>query len=218
MPTHQILLLEDQPDIQAWIIDIVKELFPADEIITADSCQQAKKLIQAYNFTIAILDINLPDGSGLDILRAIKQSSADTLCVMSTIFNDHDNIFTALQGGADGYIIKSESREKYASTLLAINNGEPPLSAQVARMMVSYFQKLPAARTEHSLTKKQSHILMLISQGMQNKEIAAELGLSVYTIMDHIKRLYLKLNISSRAEAAIKAQELGLLDQRPRND
>ncbi|MDH5518156.1 MAG: response regulator transcription factor [Gammaproteobacteria bacterium] len=209
MSLLNILLLEDQPDIQNWISDILKETFPGHIIFKADDIKEAQQHLANQNFTIALLDINLPDGSGLEILKAIKQKHAQTLCVMSTIFDDHDNIFSALQLGADGYIIKSGSRENFKSSLLNINKGEPPLSPKVASMMMNYFHN--HKEPENNLTDRQNQILKMIAQGLQNKEIATELDLSVYTIMDHIKRLYDKLNISSRAQAAIKAQQLGLL-------
>lgn len=209
MENKHIILLEDQAEIQLWIADILAEVFPQHIITKADCVKDANQLLNSKMFNIAILDINLPDGSGLEILDTIKQNHSDTLCIMSTIFDDHDNIFSALQLGADGYIIKSESREKFTKCLLCIDRGEPPLSPKVASMMMNYFKK--QKEPENNLTNRQSEILKMIAQGMQNKEIAAELELSVYTIMDHIKRLYEKLNISSRAQAAVKAQQIGLI-------
>ena len=207
----KILLLEDQKEFRTWISSILGDIFPQHEIICAASIDCATELVDANEFSIAILDICLPDGSGISILKHIKQSQPTTLCIMSTIFDDHKNIFSALQAGADGYIIKGDSRDAFKNSLERITKGEPPLSPAVARMIMGYFKQNQPVNTEHNLSERQVEILTMIAQGMNSREVANELGLSIYTIMDHIKKLYEKLSITSRAEAAICAQKLGLI-------
>lgn len=211
MTNKNILLLEDEPTIQKLIHTVLVELFPQHSLFLAGSIKSCRNLIMSHDFALAILDIHLPDGSGLDILASIKKYKPDTICIMSTIFDDKTSIFSALQRGADGYIIKDNSNTRFRSHLESIIHGEPPLSPKVARLMLSFFKNSPPIGSNANLSVREIQILSMIAKGMRNKEIASELSLSIYTIMDHIKHIYKKLHISSRAEAAIKAQKMGLM-------
>jgi len=208
---QNILLLEDHAETADWINATLQEVFPGHLILLAKSIEEAEALLAQHQFELAILDISLPDGSGIDIIQQLKKNHPNTTCIMSTIFDDHKNIFSALQSGADGYIIKSDSREAFKNSLLCITRGEPPLSPAVARMLMGYFQHNKPVQTEHNLTKRQTEILTMIAKGMHSREVAEELGLSVHTIKDHVKNLYLKLSITSRTEAALAAQKLGFI-------
>lgn len=211
MTNINILLLEDSLHFQAWASSMLEEVFPQHNIFLAESIDGANKILDADEFSIAILDISLPDGSGIEILQRLKQTYADTTCIMSTMFDDHKNIFNALQEGADGYLIKSGSAEEFKTGLECIINGHPPLSPVVARMMMMHFQQNKPVKDEHCLTERQVEILKLIAKGLHNKEVAEELKLSVFTIMDHVKNIYKKLSVNSRTEAALEAQKMGLI-------
>jgi len=211
MNNKNILLLEDDPEMRNWSHSILTDIFPSHKIYCAETIKSCLSLLNNNEFYLTLLDIHLPDGSGLDILSTIKHVNPDIICVISTIFEDKESIFTALQNGANGYIIKDQSREKLKQSLQEITQGKPALSPAVAITMMNFFKNNSPIDDKHNLTRRQIEILTMIAKGMQNKEVARELNLSVYTIMDHIKNLYLKLHVTSRAEAAIKAHKMGLI-------
>jgi len=209
--SKNILLLEDQLTTQEWIASILQEVFPHHTIFKSSSAEQARQLIDCNVFSIAIIKTRLVDDAGISLLKAIKTINPASVCVVSSETSQDQQIFSALQSGADGYIINDGSRINFQNSLQHIHNSEPALSASVVLSMMHYIQQLRPAVEIKKLTPRQSQILALIAQGQANKQIAIELDLSIYTIMDHIKRLYEKLNISSRAQAAIKAHQLGLI-------
>ena len=120
----------------------------------------------------------------------------------------------ALQAGAFGYILKEQARELIIEQLQRISQGEPPLSPSIARRVIAYFaaQNKPQANAlpHVSLTERESEVLLRVAKGFTLPEIGVQLGLSRHTIADYVKQIYRKLNVSSRAEAALEAQRLGL--------
>jgi DNA-binding NarL/FixJ family response regulator len=134
--------------------------------------------------------------------------------VVVTIHDDDEHLFPALQAGAYGYILKEQSRELITEQLQRISQGEPPLSPSIARKVIrKYFASQPAADQRHadvSLTERESEVLLRVAKGFTLPEIGVQLGLSRHTIADYVKQIYRKLNVSSRAEAALEAQRLGL--------
>jgi DNA-binding NarL/FixJ family response regulator len=132
-----------------------------------------------------------------------------------TIHDDDEHLFPALQAGAFGYILKEQARELITEQLQRISQGEPPLSPSIARRVMAYFtaKAKPTVNTtliNVSLTDRESEVLLRVAKGYTLPEIGVQLGLSRHTIADYVKQIYRKLNVSSRAEAALEAQRLGL--------
>jgi len=212
-----ILLLEDLPEIRAWLRDLVVRVFPDARISEAARVHDAIQLVQAQRFDLAMIDLGLPDGSGVDVVTRLRDLQPDAQAVVVTIHDDDEHLFPALQAGAYGYILKEQPRELIAEQLHRISQGEPPLSPSIARRVIAYFtakakphaapaSNLPAV----SLTERESEVLLRVAKGFTLPEIGVQLGLSRHTIADYVKQIYRKLNVSSRAEAALEAQRLGL--------
>ena len=136
-----------------------------------------------------------------------------------TIHEDDDHLFPALQAGAFGYLLKEQSREQLSEQLQRISQGEPPLSPSIARRVIQYFtaqarqqpMREPDNVTPHvQLTDRENEVLLRVAKGFTLPEIGVQLNLSRHTIADYVKQIYRKLNVSSRAEAALEAQRLGL--------
>ena len=134
-----------------------------------------------------------------------------------TIHDDDEHLFPALQAGAFGYILKEQARELITEQLQRISQGEPPLSPRIARRVMAYFSAKAKPQRAHndllpnvSLTERESEVLLRVAKGYTLPEIGVQLGLSRHTIADYVKQIYRKLNVSSRAEAALEAQRLGL--------
>ncbi len=212
---NHILLLEDIPEIRAWLKALVKQVFANAQITECSRVQDALALVNSQRFTLALLDLGLPDGSGVDVIAALREKQPEVLSVIVTIHDDDEHLFPALQAGAFGYLLKEQSRELLVEQLQRMSGGEPPLSPSIARKVIAYFAaqvKKPPSPLLHevSLTDRETEVLLRVAKGYTLPEIGVQLGLSRHTIADYVKQIYRKLNVSSRAEAALEAQRLGL--------
>ena len=209
-----ILLLEDLPEIRAWMRKLVLQVFPDAVISETARIQDAMSLVATQRFDLALIDLGLPDGSGVDEVTKLRDLQPEAQSVIVTIHDDDEHLFPALQAGAFGYILKEQPREQITEQLQRISQGEPPLSPSIARRVMAHFRnqpKPPVANMGHvSLTDRESEVLLRVAKGYTLPEIGVQLGLSRHTIADYVKQIYRKLNVSSRAEAALEAQRLGL--------
>ena len=188
-------------------------------------------------FKLVLVDLELPDGNGMELLSELAQYPATK--IVTTLYSDDDHLFPALQCGADGYLLKEDRFEVLVEELQKIVRGQPPLSPAIARRLLNHFRDSqrgdlrlagfglqppidlgfrPAARCrsrrppDHErLTPRESEVLTYLSKGFTIKEIANLMGIKWFTVNDHIKSIYKKLNVSSRAEAAVLASKQGLV-------
>ena len=213
-----ILLLEDLPQIRAWLKDLLLEVFPDADVSEAARVHEALSLVSAVGFDLALIDLGLPDGSGVDVIAALREQQPEAQSVVVSIHDDDDHLFPALQAGAYGYILKEQARELIKLQLERISQGEPPLSPSIARKVIAHFaaQARPQIPTEPrvQLTDRENEVLLRVAKGFTLPEIGQQLNLSRHTIADYVKQIYRKLNVSSRAEAALEAQRLGLFGRR----
>ena len=212
-----ILLLEDLPEIRVWLRKLVLQVFPGAHISESARVHDAIEIVAAVKFDLALIDLGLPDGSGVDVVTRLRDMQPEAQSVVVTIHDDDEHLFPALQAGAFGYILKEQPRELITEQLQRISQGEPPLSPSIARRVMAYFSAKakppasPANAIPHvSLTDRESEVLLRVAKGYTLPEIGVQLSLSRHTIADYVKQIYRKLNVSSRAEAALEAQRLGL--------
>jgi DNA-binding NarL/FixJ family response regulator len=212
---ENILLLEDLPEIRVWLRKLVMQVFPMAKIAESSRVQDALDLANAVKFDLALIDLGLPDGSGVSVVSRLREVQPDAQSVVVTIHDDDEHLFPALQAGAFGYILKEQPREMITEQLQRISQGEPPLSPSIARRVMAHFAAKGRAQAHAvlnnvSLTERESEVLLRVAKGYTLPEIGVQLGLSRHTIADYVKQIYRKLNVSSRAEAALEAQRLGL--------
>ncbi|WP_051244574.1 response regulator [Azohydromonas australica] len=211
---NNILLLEDLPQIRSWLKSLVLAVFPDATIAESARVHDAMGLLSVVNFDLALVDLGLPDGSGVDVVAALRQHQPQAQSVVVSIHDDDEHLFPALQAGAWGYILKEQPREFITEQLQRISHGEPPLSPSIARRVLAYFaaQAKPQAdlMPHVNLTERERDVLLRVAKGFTLPEIGVQLNLSRHTIADYVKQIYRKLNVSSRAEAALEAQRLGL--------
>ncbi len=214
------LIIEDHETTRAWWLAALPNLFSDTVAYAASTLREARELLRQRHYWLAIVDINLPDGSGVDLLAEIKAAYPDTLCVVCTIFDDDRHVFSALRAGAQGYLVKDQPWEQQLRLLKEILHGQPPLSPGVARRILRYLAESPqgkvaegAARegVENPLTAREVDVLRLIAKGYSRPEVAEMLGLSVNTVATYTKSIYQKLDISRRAEAVVEAMRMGLV-------
>ncbi len=209
-----ILLLEDLPEIRAWLKVLINQVFPDAQISESARVHDALGLVGALRFDLALVDLGLPDGSGVDVVAALREQQPECQSVVVTIHDDDEHLFPALQAGAFGYVLKEQARELIAEQLSRMSQGEPPLSPSIARRVIAYFAAQAKPQKDMiphvQLTDRENEVLLRVAKGFTLPEIGVQLNLSRHTIADYVKQIYRKLNVSSRAEAALEAQRLGL--------
>lgn len=209
---NRILIVEDNPECQVWLREIAREAFPESKITEANTRCRALSLCTVQEFDLALIDLGLPDGSGHCVVREMRAKSPSTICVIATVMGDDTNIVTALSAGAQGYLLKDQSRQILVRQLTQMCDGLPALSPTVARRIMDHFRLTgPCEGEDAKLTPRELEVLGLIARGLRITDAACALGLAEGTVATHIKAIYRKLGISSRAEAALHATRMGLL-------
>jgi DNA-binding NarL/FixJ family response regulator len=184
-------------------------------------------------FKLILVDLELPDGNGMELLAELAGYPATK--IVTTLYSDDEHLFPALQCGADGYLLKEDRFEVLVEELQKIVRGQPPLSPAIARRLLTHFRHgtpsdapdtgfsttggfgqsrpIPIEKPlDHErLTPRENEVLTYLSKGFTIKEIANLMGIKWFTVNDHIKSIYKKLNVSSRAEAAVLASKQGLV-------
>lgn len=207
------LIIEDIPEAQQWLAEALRDAYSDVTITYAATLSQALAVNAAQSFDIALVDLNLPDGSGVDALMQIRGRSPQTLCIVVTIYDDDQHLFPALQAGAQGYLLKDQSQQQISQRLQGIARGEPPLSPAIARRLLGHFGQQTAV-PEINLTSREKEVLTLIAKGIKLAEVSEMLTITRNTAAGYVKEIYRKLDVSSRAEATLEAARLGLVSPR----
>jgi len=218
-PDRGCLIVEDRLDTREWLAQVVAETFPDMAQATAGSLREARRWLEdhaadpPWRLTLALIDLGLPDGSGVDLVREISAAFPEALPVVATIYDDDAHLFESLAAGAQGYVLKQERPEDVAACLRRIDGGEPPLSPSIARRMLERLRPgapTPRPRDEAGLSPRETEVLTLLARGLSGPEAAREIGLKPQTVAGYVKVIYQKLHVSSRAEAVLAAAERGL--------
>ena len=270
--TVKVLILEDNPVARTFLCRVVRESFSdTNHIAEAGDLQTARRHIAHHGganplpgsdpFKLILLDLELPDGNGMELLVELAEYPATK--VITTLYSDDEHLFPTLQCGASGYLLKEDRFEVLVEELQKIVRGQPPLSPAIARRLLAHFrqggalpdsasatgagrlasqggnsngsngsalapdsgfrhtsgfaagQSIPLDRLSpldrERLTARESEVLTCLSKGFTVKEIASLMGIKWFTVNDHIKSIYKKLNLSSRAEAAVLASKQRLV-------
>lgn len=211
------LIVEDHEDTRTWLTQVLQEAYPGASIAQAATLRQGMTLSEEESFNLALVDISLPDGSGIELLSHLSQVAPETYLVVTTIFDDDKHLFAALQAGAQGYLLKDQPRRRLVEQLSAVVRGEPPLSPGIARRILRFFTQQqaggrgPVAVPPVKLTARETDVLTLLAKGLNRNEIAETLGITGNTAAGYIKVIYQKLNVTGRAEAALQAARMGLV-------
>ena len=221
----KVLILENNPVARSFLCRVVRESFSeAMSITEAGNLESARTQLHCGGepFRLVLIDLELADNQGLAFLGELADYPATR--IVTTLYVDDEHLFPALQCGAEGYLLKEDRFELLVEELQRIVRGQPPLSPAIARRMLSHFRvgapatahaapgrfALEPQQAQEQLTPRENEVLTFLSKGFTLKEIAALLGLRAQGLNEHIRALYRKLNLSSRAEAAVLAGRPGL--------
>jgi DNA-binding NarL/FixJ family response regulator len=213
------LIVEDLPDIRLWLSQTAQLAYPGLKICSVSHVKEALGELRLQSFDLALVDLGLPDGSGHEVLNALRELQPQSISVVVTIHDDDEHLFPALQAGAFGYLLKEQPQDLLVAQLHRIAQGEPPLSPSIARRVISYFTQAQTRRSmqvqaledQIALSERENDVLLRVSKGFTLPEIAKQLNISRHTVADHVKQIYRKLGVSSRAEAALEAVRRGMI-------
>lgn len=166
---------------------------------------------------VLLVDLGLPDGSGLTVIARAKRLYPDCEIMVVSVFGDEDHVVAAIEAGASGYLLKDTLRESFLGTIRELLTGGSPISPSIARILLNRARAPGSAPARPSvsgidLAERESQILGLVSKGFNFNEISGLLGVSPNTVKTHIYRIYRKLAVHSRGEAVFEARKLGLLE------
>jgi len=213
MKVFTVIIVEDDSDVRQRLVDLVSEETAFNLLGDFATMETGLEALFALKPDVLLTDLGLPDGSGIDIIKAISKRQLDTLAMVISGFQDEHIVFKALEAGASGYLLKYNEGHSIIESIKSMLDGGAPISPVIARLMLQRF-KMPSPHVtdmDESLTERQIKILKFVSQGFSSKEIAQKLDISYYTVTTHIKNIYNKLQVNSRTEALHEAAKQGLI-------
>lgn len=213
----QVAIVEDNAALGSGLRKIVESAADFRCVGVWTSAEEALKKIDAFRPQVVLMDINLPGMSGIEATAHIKHHLPELQVIMVTVYRDHDQIFAALKAGASGYLLKRSTPEEVRQAIRDVRSGGAPMSAEIARRVVeAFYQPAKAADPDAvKLSKRETEILEHLTKGLANKEIADRLDISVETVRVHLRRVYEKLHVHSRTEAAMKFRDSKAESRRP---
>lgn len=206
MSIGSLAIIEDNSTVLSYLSEILGEAFPETQIMLYKTAEDALKVLESKEADIVLFDIELPGISGIECLYRLKNRYPEMKCMMLTNFDDAENIFKAIKAGASSYILKNTTPEKIIEAITDLDQGGAPMSSQIARKVLDAFQEHVNTNNSsfHSLSQREQEIIQLLAKGYRYKEIAQRLFISEDTVRTHIRNIYGKLQVNSRAEALKK--------------
>lgn len=214
-----IFILDDLADSRAWLAQAAAEAFGHAEMTQVADLRSARHWLRGQPSSapapLALVDLGLPDGSGVDFVGELAARFSDAVIIVATIYDDDQHLLGAMAAGAHGYLLKDQDAARIVERLRAVDRGEPAISPQIARRILEHFRvsaqfRAPAGEPVQ-LTPRELDVLRLIGRGLRVNEAAEVLGISRQTLPGYVKTIYRKLGVSSRAEAALEAARRNLV-------
>ena len=201
----RIAIVEDNKVIRESLVEFVHADPDCRCVCACATGEEALEAIPRHQPEIVLMDIKLPNLSGIECTAQLKRMLPALHIIMVTVYEDTERIFKALRAGACGYLLKRCSPEELISAIREVRQGGAPMSRDIARKVIASFQEPLAAAVEvEGLSPREREILELLAQGFPNKEIAHRVGVSDGTVRWHLRHVYDKLHVRSRTEAALK--------------
>ncbi len=199
-----VAIVEDNSEICEGLEQVLANAPGFQCVCSCRNTETAVRKIPAVKPDVVIMDIGLPDGSGIDCTARLKALLPDVQIMMFTVYEDSEQIFRALAAGASGYLLKRVKPAGLLNGLREMVNGGVPMTGEIARKVISSFrQEPPPTAKTANLTPREQSVLEKLAEGLSAKEIASKLAISTETVNVHLKHIYQKLHVRSRTEAVI---------------
>ncbi|MFN2138043.1 MAG: response regulator [Candidatus Promineifilaceae bacterium] len=216
MKPARVVIVDDHSLLRAGISGILKQEPDFEVIGEAGTVAAAVKLVLALVPDLVLMDYSLPDGNGLEATREILASQPQINIVLLTVHEEDELLYAALRSGAHGYLLKNVSKSELLARLRGLAKGDTALQTEQRRRILAEFAHtapvpMVVQQPENALTERELDVLELIVDGGSNKEIAAELQITIHTVKNHVQHIFRKLDVYSRHEAAAAAVKRGLV-------
>jgi DNA-binding NarL/FixJ family response regulator len=202
---NSIAIIEDDEKVRRYLAEQIQLQIDVQELRLFGDAESALKELTSQPVEIALFDVNLPGMSGIDCIQRLKMLHPRMQMMILTVYDNPDTVFHALKAGATSYLLKSTSPQKVVEAIEEVSQGGSPISSQIARKVIEAFTvKEKTNEYFQELSKREQEILEQLSKGYRYKEIADQLFLSIETVRTHIRNIYEKPQVNSRAEALKK--------------
>jgi DNA-binding NarL/FixJ family response regulator len=205
----RIAIVEDDPIMANRLAEAIASQADMALINQAASCAEGHALIAVGGYDVLLCDLGLPDGSGIDLITAEAKTGRDTDILVITLFADQSKVLGTIRAGARGYLLKDDDLDSCITAIRYIRRGGSPISPIIARQLLGEIQ--PQPEPVSPLSDREMELLNLLSRGFSYAECGDLLHITVNTIGTHVKNIYRKLEVNSRAEALFEASSQGLL-------
>ncbi|MBO6723875.1 MAG: response regulator transcription factor [Roseitalea sp.] len=216
--TYNVLLLEDIRAVADRLAGILQTWPNGNLLPVCRTVAEAMHAIAENQVDILIADLQLPDGLGIDAIRALKDANSNAHAIVMSVLNDGPVVLEAIKAGATGYVVKDDNSIGVLSAIETVLEGKSPMSATIARLIVDSMhapEEAPSAEeaveSEISLTPREQDVLTMISRGFSYREVAELLSISAQTVPVHARNIYRKLEATSKTEAVFVAHQRGLI-------
>lgn len=200
-PPLTVAIVEDDPRVRSSLVEILSQAPGCVCTGNYASGEDAAAALEKHPARVVIMDIHLPGMDGVECVRQLAPTLPDTQFLMLTVAKDTDNLFNALAAGAAGYLLKPVRAKELLDAIRDVDQGGAPMTSSIARKVVAAFHRKPAAPKGEALSEREQQVLKLLSEGLLYKQAASEMGVSVNTLCEYIRRIYRKLQVHSRQEA-----------------
>lgn len=208
----RVILADDHAVVRAGIRQFLEHAADIEVVAEADDGEIARQLIAQHQPDVAVLDIQMPKATGIEVTRWVRASQRDVGVLVLTAYDDDPYVMAVLQAGANGYVLKTASPAEIVQAVRDVHEGKSALDPIVAQKLMAHI----AGRTEpaspvETPTEREVEVLALAAKGYTNKAIGIQLGISDRTVQGHLAKTYQKLQAGSRTEAVMRAVSLGLI-------
>ncbi|HRW50308.1 MAG: response regulator transcription factor [Caldilinea sp.] len=211
MSAIRVLLADDHAVVRQGIRDFLEE--EADIVVVAEAADgaSARRQIEDHLPDVAVLDIRMPNASGIDVVRWATEQGLPVRMLILTAYDDDPFVLAAMEAGASGYVLKNADASQIVSAVRAVAAGQVAIGAEAARALVTQLAGASANHVE-ALTDREIDVLKLAAEGLTNRGIGRQLSISDRTVQGHLANIYAKLGVASRTEAVTKALQLGWIE------
>jgi len=207
----RVILADDHAVVRAGIRQFLEQADDIAVIAEADDGAAAKALIEEHQPSVAVLDIQMPEASGIEVTRWVRAHHREVGVLILTAYDDDPYVMAVLQAGANGYVLKTASPHEIIRAVRDVHAGNSALDATILQKMMAQVSANARTQPVENLTDREMEVLTLVAKGYTNKAIGVQLGISDRTVQGHLAHIFAKLQASSRTEAVMRAVSLGWL-------